>query len=338
MRTDSTRARFFLRATDSRIEYTEEERRTWATVFRELTALYPTHACREYLRNWKLLEECGYREDNIPQLQDVSEFLKGRTGFTLRPVAGYLSSRDFLAGLAFRVFHCTQYIRHGSAPLYTPEPDCIHELFGHVPLFADPSFAQFSQEMGLCSLGASDDEIAKLATCYFFSVEFGLCKQDGELRVFGAGLLSSVSELQHALTDKSVKKPFDPLTTCEQECLITTFQDVYFYTESFEDAKEQMRSFASTIKRPFAVRYNPYTQSVDVLDNTRNIGYLVSEVKGELCIVSDALRRVQQIEKARMRGKGIDKAMEMSIDEHVENGEQSDESDTHTGYANGVHK
>ncbi|XP_037582094.1 tryptophan 5-hydroxylase 1 [Dermacentor silvarum] len=277
-----------------RVEYTLEERTTWGRVFRELSQLYTTHACSEFLENFRLLiKYCGYREDNIPQLDDVSQFLKYRTGFQLRPVAGYLSARDFLAGLAFRVFHCTQYIRHSSDPFYTPEPDCCHELLGHCPMLADANFAQFSQEMGLASLGASDDEIDKLATCYFFTVEFGLCKQNGEMKVYGAGLLSSAAELRHALTDKANVLSFDPAITIETEPIITAFQNVYFYTDSFNEAKLQMREFAKTIKRPFGLRYNPYTQTVDVLTNTRKIANIVSELKGDLCIVTNALSKLR---------------------------------------------
>ncbi|XP_036950841.1 tryptophan 5-hydroxylase 1-like isoform X1 [Acanthopagrus latus] len=276
-----------------RIDFTTEEVRTWGVVYRELNKLYPSHACKEYLRNLPLLTKyCNYSEDNIPQLEDVSHFLKEHSGFIIRPVAGYLSPRDFLAGLAFRVFHCTQYVRHSSEPLYTPEPDTCHELLGHVPLLAEPSFAQFSQEIGLASLGASDDAVQKLATCYFFTVEFGLCKQDGRLKAYGAGLLSSASELKHALSGKPHILPFDPMVTCNQECLITTFQEVYFVSESFEEAKNKMREFAKSIRRPFTVHYNPYTQGVDVLKDTDSINSMVKDIRHELDIVEDALNRL----------------------------------------------
>ncbi|XP_051918765.1 tryptophan 5-hydroxylase 1-like [Hippocampus zosterae] len=251
-----------------RVDYTPEEVQTWSRVFRELHQLYPDHACKEFLDNLPLLaRHCNYKEDNIPQLEDVSRFLKGRSGFSIRPVSGYLSPRDFLAGLAFRVFHCTQYIRHSSDPYYTPEPDACHELLGHVPLLAEPSFARFSQEMGLASLGADDDAVRKLATCYFFTVEFGLCEQDGRLRAYGAGLLSSAGELKHALSGRAPVRPFDPRLTCDEECVITAFQNVYFVTKTFDDAKNQMREFAEGMGRPFSVRYDAATQSVDVLQD-----------------------------------------------------------------------
>lgn len=272
------------------IEYTEEEIRTWNKVLSELIKLYPSHACREFNYVFPLLvENCGYRPGNIPQLQDVSDFMKDITGFTLRPVAGLLSSRDFLAGLAFRVFHSTQYIRHNSMPLYTPEPDICHELLGHVPLFCDPEFAQFSQEIGLASLGASEEFIEKLATCYWFTVEFGLCRYNDEVRAFGAGLLSSFGELQYSLSDVPEKRPFEPAKTAVQKYPITEYQPVYFVAESFMDAKDKLISFARTIQRPFAVRYNSYTQQVDVIENTDQIKRIVNEMRSELSIVCDAL-------------------------------------------------
>ncbi|KAK4877648.1 hypothetical protein RN001_010154 [Aquatica leii] len=275
------------------VDYTAEETETWGKVFKQLVTLYPTHACKEHNHVFPLLvQNCGYREDNVPQLEDISNFLKDCTGFTLRPVAGLLSSRDFLAGLAFRVFHSTQYIRHSSHPYYTPEPDACHELLGHVPLFADPAFAQFSQEIGLASLGAPDDYIEKLATCFWFTVEFGLCHEDDQLKAYGAGLLSSYGELQYALSDKPEVRPFEPAKTALQKYPITEYQPIYYVSESFEDAKEKMIKYASTIPRSFGVRYNAYTQSIEVLDSKPQIETLVQNVTQEMQILLDSLRKL----------------------------------------------
>ncbi|XP_031555395.1 phenylalanine-4-hydroxylase-like isoform X2 [Actinia tenebrosa] len=277
-----------------RVTYTEEEIRTWDLVFTELTKLYPTHACREHNFVWPLLvQNCGYRIGNIPQQQDVSDFLKKCTGFTLRPVAGLLSSRDFLAGLAFRVFHSTQYIRHPSKPMYTPEPDIVHELIGHVPLFADPDFAQFSQEIGLASLGAPDEWVEKLATLYWFTVEFGLCKQDGEIKAYGAGLLSSFGELQYALSDKPDKRPLELDKTTVQKYPITSYQPIYFVAESFKSARDKIREFSAQIPRPFNVRYNPYTQTVEVIDSKDQLVKLTSDIRSDVSTLLNALEKLQ---------------------------------------------
>uniref|UniRef100_A0A8C5D5Q5 Tyrosine 3-monooxygenase-like n=1 Tax=Gouania willdenowi TaxID=441366 RepID=A0A8C5D5Q5_GOUWI len=215
------------------VDYTTEEVSTWGEVYRQLRGVYPSVACRQFLDGLQQLErECGYGEQRIPQIRDVSAFLKGKTGFQLRPVAGLLSARDFLASLAFRVFQCTQYIRHGSAPMHSPEPDCCHELLGHIPMLADPEFAQFSQEMGLASLGASDEDIEKLST--------------------------------YALSKEPQHKAFDPEQTVLQPYQDQTYQPVYFVSESFEDVKNKLRNYSASIRRPFALRYDASTCSVEV--------------------------------------------------------------------------
>ncbi|XP_035664358.1 tyrosine 3-monooxygenase-like [Branchiostoma floridae] len=275
------------------IEYTEEETETWGIVYNSLTSLYQTHSCKEHIEGLKLLEKhCGYSADEVPQLEAVSNFLKERTGWQLRPVAGLVSARDFLASLAFRVFQCTQYLRHGSKPHHSPEPDCCHELLGHVPMLSDPSFAQFSQEIGLLSLGASDEDIEKLATCYWFTVEFGLCRQDNKLKAYGAGLLSSYGELEYALSGKPEIKNFEPEVTAVEPYDDVNYQDVYFVSDTFDKAKEQLRSYASRIQRPFEVTYDPYTQSVEVLDSREKIQRLSEKIKGDVSLLNAAMKKI----------------------------------------------
>jgi len=253
-----------------RVDYTENEVKTWGTVYDKLTPLLKAHACKEHVRLLPLLEEnCGYRANNIPQMADVSDFLTDCTGFRVRPVAGLLSARNFLYGLAFRIFFSTQYIRHHSKPLYTPEPDVCHELLGHAPLFADQNFADFSQEIGLAAIGATDEQITQLARCYWFSVEFGLCHENGKRKAYGAGLLSSFGELEYAMSDQPELRAWNPFDAGKQDYPITTYQPVYYVAESFADAKKQMQDFSESFARPFNVRYDPYRQALDVDSNIK---------------------------------------------------------------------
>ncbi|KAJ3110236.1 hypothetical protein HDU96_006782 [Phlyctochytrium bullatum] len=228
------------------------------------------------------------------------------TGWTIRPVMGLLSSRDFLNALAFRVFHSTQYIRHHSKPLYTPEPDVCHELLGHVPLYADPGngvsgslsnheeFADFSQEIGLASLGASDEDLKKLATIYWFTVEFGLCKEGNSVKAFGAGLLSSYGELEnkYCLSDKPKTAPFDPEVTAVTPYPICEYQPLYFVAESFSDMKERVKEYASSLERPFIPRYNPLTQSIELLDNKDKIVRYANLIKGDIARLATAVEKI----------------------------------------------
>jgi len=226
------------------VDYSQTECATWATVFEKLTALYPTHACREFAA---VINDIGYVSDAVPQLADVSRFLTRRTGFSLQPVAGLVSAREFLGALSRRVFCATQYIRHHSEPLYTPEPDIVHELMGHAPMLAIPEFADLSQKIGEGSLKADDAHVEQLATLYWFTIEYGVLLQDAELKAYGAGLLSSYGELEHALSGEVEIRVFDPWVAKDTKYPITTYQPLLWSVNSIREAFDRMDEFVGSL-------------------------------------------------------------------------------------------
>lgn len=245
------------------VDYTSEENEVWTTVYDHLTKLYPTHACEQYNYVFPLLLENGVLgRTRMPQLRDVSDFLNQATGFTVRPVAGLLSSRDFLNALAFRVFFSTQYIRHSGQPLYTPEPDMVHDILGHLPLLSDPDFAKFTQTIGLASLGADDELLDKLAKVYWYSVEFGLCSEGGRRKAYGAGILSAAGELQYALSEEPECVPWDPMVASVTPFPITKYQPKYFVASSFSDAQEKLERWLGSQDKPIYLTYNSYSRKV----------------------------------------------------------------------------
>lgn len=248
------------------VDYNAQEVQTWRDVYQRLAPLRRQYACGAYLAAFRALEaHCGFSPDAVPEGRAVSAFLEARTGFVLRPTPGLLRPRDFLNALAFRVFFATQYVRHHTVPFYTPEPDVCHELLGHAPMFADHAFADLSQEIGLASLGASDEDIERLGRCYWYSVEFGLLHEGGRLKAYGAGVLSSVGEIERAcardLPDEALK-PWDPESAAREPYPITELQPCYLVADSLQDAKARMRDFCESLSRPFHARYNAAAQRI----------------------------------------------------------------------------
>lgn len=229
-----------------RVDYTEVETTTWSTIFDALVSLYPTHACAEYLA---VFEQLRFRRDAIPQLAEVSAFLQMRTGFRLEPVAGLVNPREFLGGLASRVFFSTQYIRHHSRPHYTPEPDVVHELMGHAPMLAIPAFADLSQRIGQGAEGATDAQVEQLATLYWYTIEYGVVRQGDALLAYGAGLLSSFGELARALRGGAEIRPLEPEIAKDLPYPITRYQPVLWEVGSIREAFDKMDRFVAGMNR-----------------------------------------------------------------------------------------
>lgn len=164
------------------------------------------------------------------------------SGFRLEPVAGLVQPRVFLENLADGVFLCTQYIRHHSTPLYTPEPDVVHEIVGHGVTLASPRLAELNRLFGKAvQRTRSADALEKLSRLYWFTVEFGVLREDGAVKAYGTGLLSSAGELEE-MRDAELR-PLDLRVATSQDYDPTHFQPVLFCADSFEAMYQTLREY-----------------------------------------------------------------------------------------------
>jgi phenylalanine-4-hydroxylase len=226
-----------------RIAYTEAEDAVWRTVSEQLRARHERYACREFL---EAKERLGLREDRVPQLDEVTERLRPLTGFGYEPAAGLVPLRQFYGSLADRVFHSTQYVRHPSEPLYTPEPDVIHEVIGHGNLLAHPRFAELKHLAGQAARRVETDEALQvIADVFWFTLEFGVVWQDGELKAYGAGILSSYGEIEEFGSMEI--RPIDFAEMASIEYDITRYQPVLYAAASTEALFEEVGAFFADV-------------------------------------------------------------------------------------------
>jgi phenylalanine-4-hydroxylase len=219
--------------------YTVEEHEVWRTIRRVLEPAHRKYACREYLSCVKRLD---LPENRIPQLGEVSLKVSAVSGFRLEPVAGLVEPRVFLESLARGVFLSTQYIRHHSTPLYTPEPDVAHEIIGHAVTLASAPLAELNRLVG-CAVKrtTSTEGMERLARVYWFTIEFGVLLEEGTVKAYGTGLLSSAGELE--AMHRAELRPLDLEAASRCEFDPTAYQPVLFCADSFEEMYKSMKDY-----------------------------------------------------------------------------------------------
>jgi phenylalanine-4-hydroxylase len=228
------------------VEYTDEEQAIWQHVATRLEELHEKHASPFYLRAKR---DLGITTERIPQLSEMNRRLKELTGFRLAPIEGLVETRGFLSWLSYRTMLSTQYIRHHSRPEYTPEPDIVHESIGHIPMFTNPSFADYSQFVGIGAKMANDNQLEELGRLYWFTVEFGLVQDGAEVKAYGAGLLSSYGELEHAFSDNVERRPFDLEQVINHDYTYSDMQPVLYVIPSYSELKDVTKRYIETFKK-----------------------------------------------------------------------------------------
>lgn len=224
------------------VAYTDQEHEVWRIVSDELSRKHKLHACRPFLDAKEALD---LPSERIPQLSEVTQLLEPLSGFGYQPVAGLAPLREFYSSFADRTFYSTQYIRHPSVPMYTPEPDIIHEVIGHANQLADPRFADICLEVGhAVERTESDEALGFLSRVFWFTMEFGVVFEGGEPKAYGAGILSSIGELD--VFQSASIRPLDVREMGSLEYDITHYQPILYSLESMEALIDRLLEFYST--------------------------------------------------------------------------------------------
>ncbi|MBM9461598.1 phenylalanine 4-monooxygenase [Nocardioides sp. zg-536] len=220
-------------------DYTDAEHEVWRVVSEALVAKHRARACREFLDGKEAL---NLPIDHVPQLSEVSGWLAPLTGFGYRPAAGLVPLREFYGALDERAFWSTQYVRHHSVPLYTPEPDVLHEVVGHGNTLADPRFTALYELAGQASRRVrTPAALEAVSRVFWFTLEFGVLWEDRELKAYGAGILSSPGEIE-AFRGVTLK-PLEIAAMATQAYDITDYQHVLYAAESFSQVEDVVGGF-----------------------------------------------------------------------------------------------
>jgi phenylalanine-4-hydroxylase len=215
--------------------YTRDDHATWATLFERQQQILVHRACREFQENQR---KFGMTPHAIPKFDDLNRVLKQSTGWVLIGVEGLLPELTFFDHLANRRFPVTWWIRKPDQIDYISEPDLFHDLFGHVPLLLNPIFADYMEAYGKGGVkahGIGADALVNLTRLYWYTVEFGLIKQDDGLRIYGSGIVSSKGESIHCLESPAPNRiGFDMQRIMRTRYRIDTYQKTYFVIDSFQ--------------------------------------------------------------------------------------------------------
>ena len=233
LRGDYTNMREDWTVDQDKTAYTEAQHQLWRRLYRRQIGLMPDHAAPEFIKGLEKLD-CA---DGIPNLNRASDMLEAQTGFRLVAVPGLVPDDVFFDHLANRRFPVTVWLREPEEFEYLVEPDIFHDFFGHVPLLANPVFADFLEAYGRKGPEAIERGGLKcLARLYWYMVEFGLIKTDDGLRIFGAGILSSSGETVYSLTDPASNRiGFDIERVMQTDYEIDSYQQTYFVIEDYKD-------------------------------------------------------------------------------------------------------